>query len=388
MLTEPNYIQKFQAVIALTTEYCAPLKVEDHIPQPVEFVSPPKWHLGHTTWFFEEFILKKYSAGYQEFHPDFSYMFNSYYNTVGKRVLRANRGNMSRPTLEEVHQYRSHVDDATLRLLQSSLKSDELKALIDIGINHEQQHQELLLTDLKYILGHNPLFPPYRDGFTLTSDTNDDHGWIRVDAGVYNIGADHSGFSYDNEHSSHQVYLDAFEISNSLVTNAEYLEFINDDGYKRHELWLDEGWAWVTNQNISAPMYWHKIEGQWYNYTLSGLRELIPEAILSHISHYEAAAFAEWKRERLPTEFEWEAASDQINWGKRWEHTASAYLPYPGFKKPDGAVGEYNGKFMMNQMVLRGASCATSPDHSRNTYRNFFHPNMQWQFSGIRLVKK
>ena len=265
---------------------------------------------------------------------------------------------------------------------------DAILELIVLGLNHEQQHQELFLTDLKYILGHNPLFPVYSDDRNLTDCKNQDHGFLQVLGGNYQVGYGGSGFCYDNEMARHTVYLHDFEISKSLVTNSEYIEFINDDGYDRFDLWLDEAWALVNADKIKSPKYWHHIDGQWHQYTLAGLKPVVLENILCHVSYYEAVAFAEWKNMRLPTEFEWEVASDSLSWGDRWEWTGSAYLPYPGFDKPDGAVGEYNGKFMVNQMVLRGASTATSPNHSRKTYRNFFHPHYQWQFTGIRLAQR
>jgi len=368
-----------------TVDICSPLELEDYVPQPVVFVSPPKWHLGHTTWFFETFILTQFVSDYQLFHPDYGFVFNSYYNTVGERVVRENRGNLSRPVLSEVMAYRAHVDEHLSKLLSTN-NEPQILSLLEIGLNHEEQHQELLITDLKYILGSNPLLPIYKAGHNLSADQNKSDESIAIDSGMYEIGHTEDSFCFDNELSPHQVYVDSFEIQNRLVTNSEFLEFIQDDGYKRHELWLDEGWAWVNQNNINSPLYWHKIDGQWHRFTLAGLVALEPNNILAHVSHYEAAAFAEWKSARLPTEFEWEIASDKIDWGTRWEHTGSAYLAYPGFKKPKGAVGEYNGKFMMNQMVLRGASVATPPGHSRKTYRNFFHPNLQWQFSGIRLI--
>jgi ergothioneine biosynthesis protein EgtB len=384
---QSNKKETYESLRALTLGICEPLLVEDHVPQPVDFVSPPKWHLAHTTWFFEEFMLKPYLKDYEVFHDDFSFMFNSYYNTIGNRVLRADRGNMTRPSLEAVHQYRAHVDQAMIKLIESGL-TDKLQSLFKIGVNHEQQHQELLITDLKYILGHNPLFPVYSLNGDLVSEGNKDAGLVSIDEGVYEIGAEQdSGFTFDNEHGRHKVYLQAFEIEKCLVTNREFLAFIDAGAYQNHNLWLDEGWAWVNENQIKAPMYWHQIDGAWFYYTLGGLKKVDPEAILSHVSHYEAAAFAAFAGKRLPTEAEWEVASDHIEWGQRWEYTGSAYLAYPKYDKPTGAVGEYNGKFMMNQMVLRGGSVATSPLHSRKTYRNFFQPNLQWQFSGIRLVK-
>ncbi|MEZ0007702.1 ergothioneine biosynthesis protein EgtB [Flavobacterium sp. 28YEA47A] len=376
---------RYNSIRKHTEHLCTTLKTEDFVPQPADFVSPPKWHLAHTTWFFEQFILKEHLPDYKIFDDDFSFLFNSYYNFVGKRVFRANRGNITRPSVQEVFEYRSYIDMHMQILLQ--LKSEELKDLIELGLNHEQQHQELLLTDIKYILGNNPIFPIYDENIDWEKQENEESGFVKLDEGIYEIGFEGEGFSFDNEHGRHKVYLHDFEISKSLVTNAEYLEFIIDGGYKNFDYWLDEGWSWITENKIGAPLYWHKIDGVWHQYTVSGLEEINPDAILTHISFYEAAAYAAWKKMRLPTEFEWEAAADKFNWGKRWEWTNSAYLPYPYFKKPEGAIGEYNGKFMVNQMVLRGASCATSPHHSRKTYRNFFHAHERWQFNGIRLAK-
>lgn len=377
--------EHYNSVRKHTENICQHLQTEDFVPQPVAFVSPPKWHLAHTTWFFEQFVLKEHLPDYKVFDDDFCFLFNSYYNFVGKRVFRADRGNITRPGVQEVLEYRAYVDMHMQILLQ--LKSEELKELLELGLNHEQQHQELLLTDIKYILGNNPIFPVYNEDLDWENDTNSETGFIQIGEGIYEIGHNSEGFSFDNEHGYHKVYLHEFEISKALVTNAEYLEFINFDGYKNFKYWLDEGWSWVTENQIEAPLYWHKIDGEWFHYTMNGLQKVNLEAVLTHISFYEASAFAEWKKMRLPTEFEWEIASNKFNWGKRWEWTNSAYLPYPNFKKPEGAIGEYNGKFMINQMVLRGSSCATSPNHSRKTYRNFFHADERWQFNSIRLAK-
>jgi len=274
-----------------------------------------------------------------------------------------------------------------MKILLQETTSKTVLSLTILGINHEQQHQELLMTDLKYSLGHNPIFPVYHKDSNLVNDTNSKKGFVSVDDGIYSIGHKGDGYHFDNELGQHKVFLHAFEIANELVTNGEFMEFMEAGAYSNFQYWLDEGWTWVNSNDISAPLYWHKIQGTWYYYTLAGLKPVNKNAILSHISFYEANAFAAWKGMRLATEFEWEIASDQLNWGKRWEWTNSAYLPYPNFKIDKGAVGEYNGKFMVNQMVLKGASVVTYPDHSRSTYRNFFHPQMQWQFSGIRLAK-
>lgn len=381
-----NLLEQYTAIRHHTEVICRPLQTEDYVPQPANFVSPPKWHLAHSSWFFEEFILKKYLPDYKVFDEDFCFLFNSYYNSVGEKILRAQRGNITRPTVKQVYEYRAYVDMHMQILLQ--LKSDtDLHTVVELGLNHEQQHQELLITDIKYILGHNPIFPVYSEDFYWENQENETSGYTFIPEGVYEVGQRGERFSFDNESGRHKVYINAFEISNSLVTNAEYLEFINAGGYNNFIFWLDEGWLWKNENKIESPLYWHKIDNDWCVYTLTGLQKLNTNAILTHISYYEAAAFAEWKKMRLPTEFEWEIASLKLDWGKRWEWTNSAYLPYPDFKKPEGAVGEYNGKFMINQMVLRGASCATPTNHSRNTYRNFFHPEERWQFNGIRLIK-
>lgn len=378
-------IEKYLNVRKHSQQLCKPLYTEDYIPQPVEYISPPKWHLAHTTWFFEEFILKPHLNDYKVFHEQFSFLFNSYYNHVGERTLRAYRGSMTRPTVDEVYAYRAYVDEHVQKLFQQD-STTKLDDLLELGCNHEQQHQELLITDLKYVLSLNPLYPVYKEGFSLIANSNKGAGFLTIDKGNYLIGHSGDGFCYDNELAQHEVLLESFDISQALVTNGEYIEFMNDGGYKKFNLWLDEGWAWVTTNHIKSPLYWHKIDGEWFQYTLSGLQKVNPNEILCHISFYEANAFALWKGRRLPTEFEWEAASSKLDWGTRWEWTASAYTPYPGFKIAEGAIGEYNGKFMINQMVLRGSSTATSKGHSRNTYRNFFHPHLQWQCTGIRLV--
>ncbi|QNL49667.1 ergothioneine biosynthesis protein EgtB [Olivibacter sp. SDN3] len=373
---------------------CAPLKTEDYVVQPIVDVSPPKWHLGHSSWFFEQFILKPYQKGYQEFDANYNFVFNSYYETVGARVIRTNRGNLTRPSVDEVMGYRTHVDEAMRSLLHHADQlPQEIKELATLGLNHEEQHQELLLTDIKYILGHNPLFPPYYQNrsngvlaYVQTSDKLTTERSVSIDEGLYQIGHNGQGFCFDNELSVHQVYIPSYSIHKQLVTNKEYLEFILDGGYQNFRFWHAEGWDWVKNNQIEAPLYWHKIDNVWQHYTFGGLQDINDSEPVCHVSYYEAAAYASWKGKRLPTEFEWETAADKINWGKRWEWTESAYLPYPNFKKLPGAIGEYNGKFMVNQMVLRGSSIATSPGHSRKTYRNFFHPYLRWQFTGIRLT--
>ena len=379
-------LELFRKTRAMTVSLCDPLKIEDYIPQPVDFASQPKWHLSHSTWFFEEMILKKFVQNYKIFNPHFSFLFNSYYHTVGERAIRTERGTVTRPTVEEVYQYRKYVDDQIEKLLQNPVSSD-LEELIVLGVNHEQQHQELLITDLKHTFSYNPIHPVYKENFNLTAQGNKEEGWLKINEGIYGIGFEGEGFYFDNEKGRHQVFLHDFEISKSLVTNAEFLEFMEDGGYENFKFWLDEGWNWVNENQINAPLYWKRIDEKWYSFTLEGLKPIEPKHILTHISFYEAQAFATWKGLRLPTEFEWEAAADQLDWGKRWEWTYSAYLPYPQFQIAEGAVGEYNGKFMVSQMVLRGSSTATPKGHERKTYRNFFHPKYRWQITGIRLAK-
>jgi ergothioneine biosynthesis protein EgtB len=380
-------LDQYHSVRKHTEQLCSLLHPEDFVPQPVSFVSPPKWHLAHSTWFFEEFILKKYLAGYTVFNEDFSFLFNSYYNNVGKRVLRENRGAITRPATATIMKYRDYVDLHMELLLQMKAEKTDFHDLTEMGINHEQQHQELLMTDIKYIFSCNPISPVYSDEVEWENQQNESEGFLTIPEGVYGIGFEDNGFCFDNELAPHKVYLQPFEIENALVTNAQYLEFMEAGGYENFNYWLDEGWRWVNENKINSPLYWHKADGKWQHYTLAGMQNIHPNAIVTHVSFYEAAAYAEWKKMRLPTEFEWEIAAPGLDWGKRWEWTHSAYLPYPGFRKTEGAVGEYNGKFMINQMVLRGGSCATSPHHSRTTYRNFFHPEERWQFNGIRLAK-
>jgi len=394
-----DFLEKYNAVRKYTEDICKPLLTEDYVVQPIVDVSPPKWHIGHVTWFFETFILKPNDPNYVEFNPQYNYVFNSYYETAGARVIRTDRGNLSRPTVEDVYNYRKHVDEAMRQFLQNSV-SKEVEELLLIGFNHEQQHQELLMTDIKYILGNNPLFPAYknpedskqtylsgRQANNSDSDLSSDNSFIKITDGIYEIGFEGDGFCFDNELKRHKVYLDDFSISNRLVTNRELLEFMDAGGYKDFNFWHSDGWAWVNENQVCAPLYWYFINNTWFNYTLAGLELIEMDEPVCHVSFYEAAAFASWKGLRLPTEFEWEIAALKFDWGRRWEWTGSAYLPYPGFSKAPGAIGEYNGKFMVNQMVLRGASDVTSPDHSRITYRNFFQPNLRWQYTGIRLAQ-
>ncbi|GAB3010828.1 ergothioneine biosynthesis protein EgtB [Cyclobacterium sediminis] len=369
-----------------TEEICAPLEVEDYVPQPIAEVSPPKWHLAHSTWFFEQFLLVPFCPSYKIYHKDFAYLFNSYYNNAGDRILRPNRGLMSRPPVREVMAYRAYVTNAVKELINDGNPDSQILAIIELGINHEQQHQELLVYDIKYILGNQPTFPVYGDRFKNEPE-NKPLDWIEIEEGIKSIGFSGEGFSYDNELGKHKVYLAPYKISNKLVTNGEFIEFIESGAYSNFNLWHSDGWEHICNSAIKAPLYWHKVKDKWQVYTLGGLKEINPDLPVQHLSYYEAFAFAEWKGMRLPTEFEWEVAADQFTWGQLWEWTSSAYLPYPGFQKAPGALGEYNGKFMVNQQVLRGASVATAENHSRKTYRNFFAPPSQWIFSGIRLAQ-
>ncbi|MDT0555883.1 ergothioneine biosynthesis protein EgtB [Patiriisocius hiemis] len=371
---------------ARTETLCKPLEIEDYVVQPCLDVSPPKWHLGHTTWFYEEFILKHHKPNYTLFHEDFAFVFNSYYETIGKRVVRNDRGNLSRPSVAKVYDYIHYVTNELKELLENEV-SKEIEHLLLMGIHHEKQHQELLMTDIKYILGNNPLLPKYNDSFVEYPIQKEKQDWITIEEGIYEIGHTNQGFCYDNELGRHKVFLNKFSISNSLVTNGEYINFIEAGGYKDFNFWHADGWEWVKQEKMTQPMYWHKIENDWYYYTLQGLKKVDASAPLCHISYFEAFAYAQWKGHRLPTEFEWEVAQEKFNWGTRWEWTESSYLPYPNYKKAPGAIGEYNGKFMVNQKVLRGGSVVTAEKHTRPTYRNFFQTNLRWQYTGVRLAK-
>ena len=399
-----SLVSYYNRVRSHTEKLCEPLEIEDYIPQPSVDVSPAKWNIAHTTWFFEEMILKQFVPGYKVFDPDFGFLFNSYYNTIGERTPRDRRGDLSRPTVKRVFEYRRHVDEH-MAVFLTTPEAASCKELIVLGLSHEEQHQELLLADLKYSFGVNPLFPIYKEGYMPeTTGETGSPSFLQVSGGEYEIGYAGDGFCFDNEQGRHTVRLDEFEIGSRLVRNSEFVKFIQDGGYLDHRLWHSEGWDWVNQNQICAPMHWHKLHDgrngferpqhgitdehtEWYQFTLGGLQKLNMDVPVCHISYYEAAAFAEWKGMRLPTEFEWETASSRFDWGLRWEWTNSAYLPYPGFKKSGGAVGEYNGKFMINQMVLRGASVVTPEGHSRPTYRNFFHPHLRWQFTGLRLAR-
>jgi ergothioneine biosynthesis protein EgtB len=381
-------------------------------------VSPTKWHLAHTSWFFETFILRPHTEGYEEFDPAFAFLFNSYYVQAGERHCRAQRGYISRPRVAEVFAYRRHVDEAMARLLEEADpgRLAELAPLVELGLNHEQQHQELMLTDIKHVFSVNPLRPVYRERTATGAATAPPLRWIRHEGGLQQIGHDGDGFAYDNESPRHRVFLEPFEIASRLVTNGEYLAFMEAGGYDRAELWLSLGWATVQEQGWTEPFYWERRDGEWWNFTLSGMRPVDPAEPVAHLSYFEADAFARWAGARLPTEAEWEVAAELAPldgnlvesgelhprpadegaaadapplqlFGDVWEWTQSQYTPYPGYRPPPGALGEYNGKFMCNQFVLRGGSCATPRSHLRRTYRNFFPPDATWQFTGLRLAR-
>ncbi|GEQ85469.1 ergothioneine biosynthesis protein EgtB [Patiriisocius marinistellae] len=387
MTITDNLILLFTETRQYTETLCKPLELEDYVIQPELDVSPPKWHLGHTTWFYEEFILKHHKPNYKLFHKDFAFAFNSYYEGIGKRIVRSARGNMSRPSVAHVYDYRHYVTNELKDLLKGNI-SEEIKNLLLMGVHHEKQHQELLMTDIKFILGNNPFQPKYNDTFIENTIEDIEQKWISIEEGIYEIGHENpKTFHYDNEVNRHKVYLHNYAISNKLVTNGEYLNFINAGGYKDFNFWHMEGWEWVKQQQPNHPMYWHNVDDKWHHYTLQGLQALDMDAPVKHISYFEAFAYAQWSGFRLPTEFEWEAANTKFKWGQRWEWTESAYLPYPNYKKAEGAIGEYNGKFMVNQKVLRGGSVVTPVNHTRPTYRNFFHAQLRWQFTGIRLAK-
>lgn len=412
----PTLASRYREVRALSERLCEPLATEDYVVQSMPDVSPTKWHLAHTSWFFETFLLKPHLRGYAEFDPHFGYLFNSYYVTVGDRHCRQNRGQLSRPTVDEVMRYRAHVDRHMLELLDTMsdpAAHDALAPLIDIGLHHEQQHQELMLTDIKHVFWVNPLRPAYVERASKNALAASSQGfWRRFDAGLRQIGHDGRTFAFDNESPRHTQYVGAFEIGSRLVTNGEYLQFIDDRGYERADLWLSLGWATRQQEQWSAPLYWIHQDGRWLNHTLSGLRPVEADEPVCHVSYFEADAFARWAGARLPTEAEWETVAsahtiegnfvesgsfhpmpapgeseiEQL-FGDVWEWTGSAYLAYPGYRPPAGALGEYNGKFMCNQFVLRGGSCATSRSHIRASYRNFFPPDARWQFMGFRLAR-
>ena len=409
-MSQEPITDRFHTIRRVSERLCDPLVIDDYLLQSNPDCSPPKWHLAHTTWFFETFVLAKHEPGYRPHHSDFSYLFNSYYDAVGERWPRPARGLLSRPTVAEVYEYRRAVDDRVARLLTTA--DDRTRSMIDpileLGLNHEQQHQELLLTDLKNAFALNPMAPVYCHtthpaiGSTLAK-------WNSLPAGVRWIGNDGDGFAFDNETPRHRVFVDAYRLASRPVTNEEFLDFIADEGYQRPGLWLSDGWVSCQAHRWKAPLYWQQSASGWNTFTLAGVRPLNPAEPVCHISYYEADAFARWAGARLPTEAEWETAAVDYPvegnfldsghyhpipdsgggqfYGDIWQWTASPYVAYPGFRPAAGALGEYNGKFMCNQMVLRGGSCATPSDHTRRTYRNFFPPDARWQFSGVRLAK-
>lgn len=411
-------LERYQAIRATTQQLVSSLTAEDCQAQSMPDASPVKWHLAHTAWFFETFVLAPHVPGYQLFDARFRELFNSYYNTVGPQPVRGQRGLLTRPDLSTVQCYRSHVDAAVSAMLNQGTLTDEVSALVELGLQHEQQHQELLLTDVQHLFWCNPLAPAYAAAKPTRIDPMPaaaPQRWLAFAGGLHVIGAEPSRqtFAFDNEHPHHQVWLEPFTLSNRLVTNAEYQQFIDDDGYQRPDLWLSLGWATAQQEQWQAPLYWRCTNGAWQRFSLHGEQAIEPDAPVCHVSFFEADAYARWRDARLPLEAEWEVAATsagsaagnllasgnlrpcaataadtlQQMLGDVWEWTASAYAPYPGFRSAPGAVGEYNGKFMSQQYVLRGGSCVTPADHIRATYRNFFPPQTRWQWSGIRLAR-
>ena len=414
---------RFHQIRNFTDALCAGLEPEDCVVQSMPDVSPTKWHLAHTTWFFETFILKKFSPGYRAEIPEYAYLFNSYYNAAGDMHRRDLRGLISRPTVSQAQRYRASVDSHIDDLLSNPDESllDEMEAILVLGFHHEQQHQELLITDIKHVFAQNPLYPVFRATEERTATECRPYRFIDFEETVTAIGHDGDGFAYDNEGPRHRALVPAFSLATRPVTNGEFIAFIEDNGYSRPEFWVSLGWMTVNEQRWNAPLYWTKRDGAWWNFTLSGLRPVDQSEPVTHVSYFEADAYANWAGARLPTEFEWERAAvscpiegnfvetelfhpvpvgsavlvdkpgkDQPlhqMFGDVWEWTRSAYSPYPGYRAAPGALGEYNGKFMCNQYVLRGGSCATSRMHIRRTYRNFFQPEKRWQFTGIRLAR-
>jgi len=417
IITTDTFKKEYLRIRMYTEKLVEPLEIEDFIVQADTHVSPTKWHLSHTTWFFETFVLKQSSPNYRVFHEDFHYLFNSYYESVGKFHPRTARGLITRPTVSETFAYRKYVDDHVLTLIESksSIDLEKVRPFIEIGLNHEQQHQELLLTDLKYNFSFNPTHPVYNliDGFDVSS--SQELSFVKIEGGLIEVGHDGDGFSFDNETPKHKKWLDPYRLANRPVTNSEYVQFIEEGGYSKAELWLSDGWNDVKKDNWQAPLYWEKHDGKWFAFTLSGLLPIDEHAPVSHISFYEADAYARWAGKRLPTEEEWEhglqhtpikgnfseqgyfhpiaenkeepAQPFSKGFGDVWEWTQSPYSPYPRSKPLNGELGEYNAKFMANQMVLKGGSCCTPESHIRLTYRNFFYPQMRWQFSGLRLAE-
>lgn len=417
-LSKGFLIESYRSVRGLSHKLAEPLETEDYVVQSMPDVSPTKWHLAHTSWFFETFVLAEAVKNYKSPNPQYAYLFNSYYVQAGERHFRPKRGLISRPTVEDTYNYRNFVDGQMIRFMEDAGEKqwNEFSPVIEIGIHHEQQHQELILTDIKHVFSENPLRPAYiGEGTGNGQSTVPAAKWIEFPEGLYSIGHGGKGFGYDNEFPLHKVYLDPFKLSSRLITNGEYMEFIEDGGYENPELWLSEGSAAVSTNNWKAPFYWESRDGEWWQFTLSGMKKVNRGEPICHVSYFEADAYARWAGARLPGEAEWEVAAAGLPiegnfvenrtfhpvqageesggksltqmYGDVWEWTQSAYSSYPGFKTLPGALGEYNGKFMCNQFVLRGGSCATSKSHIRKTYRNFFPPDARWQFMGIRLAK-
>ena len=414
---QETLVKRYQQVRQLTEQLCQPLETEDYVIQAMPDVSPPKWHLAHTSWFFETFVLSAACPDYRALHAAYAYLFNSYYVAAGERYARPNRGILSRPTVEEVYRYRAYVDQHMTAFLEAlhGEQFDTWAPIVELGLHHEQQHQELLLTDLKYNFACNPLRPTYvRREHPPRPQRVSALQWLSLPEGVYRIGHDGQGFAFDNESPPHRSFVEPFQLASRLITNGEYLAFMADGGYARPELWLSMGWDTVQREGWKAPLYWEQQDGTWWMMTLAGMQPVQEAEPVCHVSYYEAEAYARWAKARLPTEVEWEVAArplpiagnfveqrtfhpmpiDQTDvgplaqmFGDVWEWTQSHYSPYPGYTAPPGALGEYNGKFMANQFVLRGGSCATSVSHIRPTYRNFFPADARWQFMGIRLAR-
>jgi ergothioneine biosynthesis protein EgtB len=381
-----RHVDRFLSVRARSEQLAAPLSAEDQTVQSMPDASPTKWHLAHTTWFFETFLLRPHASGYRRFDPAYEYLFNSYYEAVGPRHPRPQRGMVTRPGVEEILAYRCHVNEAMMELIDSD--HGDWHALLELGIQHEQQHHELILMDAKHLLSLNPLKPAYAPASATPGVREAAASWIDFEGGLVEIGHAGNGFAFDNEGPRHRVWLDPFALAGRPVTCGEYLAFIEDGGYRRPELWLSAGWDCVNQRGWQAPLYWELDGERWQVFTLWGLRPLQPTDPVCHVSGFEAAAYAKWAGKRLPREQEWETGAAQLaQVGEVWEWTASPYVAYPGYREPPGAIGEYNGKFMANQMVLRGGCMATPSDHIRMTYRNFFPPDARWMFGGIRLAE-
>jgi ergothioneine biosynthesis protein EgtB len=409
-----SLLDRYLRVRATSLAVCEPLQVEDYVVQSMPDCSPAKWHLAHTSWFFEQFVLRLHGRNYRAFNDEFNYLFNSYYQTVGPMHQRPRRGLLTRPTVAEVKQYRAHVDEHMQALLNREDMAERVHDIVTLGLHHEQQHQELMFTDLKHLFFNNPLLPAYRTTNARVAPCGSEASrFVTFEGGVFEVGATGKHFCFDNEMPRHRVLLDPYALADRLVTNGEYVEFIRDGGYRRADFWLSDGWSTVVNEGWTRPLYWS--ESLDAEFTLSGMQPIDPAAPVCHLSFYEADAYARWAGARLPTEAEWELAAQgqpiggnllasiehatlhpqpaatesrlRQMYGDVWEWTASPYVAYPGYRAPSGAIGEYNGKFMCNQLVLRGGSCVTPVDHIRATYRNFFYPHARWQFMGLRLAR-